>query len=189
VHRQGAQALGGVADEQAVDGGYGHPWRGAALERHPRCGLDGGAFCGPRRPARRCSFKPGRKRSRTRTPRQWYRSTTTASPAKYAPHVDILVDDVKVATVKFALAIEFDVTGLAAVVTMGDLVALRGGKCSATATLTVDGIQVAKKTRSLDPAMTVRLRYPLRLAPKHAANRRRRPGASAVVPLTMGAPR
>lgn len=71
-------------------------------------------------------------------------------------------------------------TGLAAVVNMGDLVALRGGQCSATAKLTIDEAEVAKKQRTFEPPMIVHLWHPLRLAPTRAPDQAAGSGTSGV---------
>ena len=53
--------------------------------------------------------------------------------------VDLLVDEVKVYTLVFELTVEFDITGVVAVVQRGKLVSLRGGPCELTVTLTLEG--------------------------------------------------
>jgi hypothetical protein len=58
------------------------------------------------------------------------------------PSIDLLVDEVKVYTLVFELTVEFDITGIVAVVQRGKLVSLRGGPCELTVTLTLEGKQV-----------------------------------------------
>ena len=77
--------------------------------------------------------------------------------ATYRPAVDLLVDGRKVTTFDFTLAIVFEATGLEAVVRMGELVALQGGDCLATATLTLEGARLAERQRHFDPALVVSL--------------------------------
>lgn len=77
--------------------------------------------------------------------------------ATYRPTVDLLVDGIKVMTLRVTLAIAFDVTGVAAVVREGQLVALKSGDCLATATLTLEGERLAQRQRRVDPALLVNL--------------------------------
>jgi hypothetical protein len=81
------------------------------------------------------------------------------------PSVDLIVDDVKVHTFVFELTVVFDLNGVAAVLRQGDLVALRGGECVVTATLTLEGtpLELTRKG-SLDLALVVPLRRPIPLA-------------------------
>lgn len=81
-----------------------------------------------------------------------HRFTTT-----YSPCVDVFVDGHLVHTVELSLGLVLDVSGLVAVVRGGALVALRGGGCTATATLLVDEVQVARRTATLDPSLVVSL--------------------------------
>lgn len=55
------------------------------------------------------------------------------------PSIDLLVDERKVHTLVFELTVEFVITGVVAVVQRGNLVALRGGPCELTVTLTLEG--------------------------------------------------
>ncbi len=75
------------------------------------------------------------------------------------PSVELLVDGVKVETFVFELTVEFALTGVVAVVRRGELVALRGGACVITATLTFEGVPlVPQQKRSIDLAIVVPLR-------------------------------
>lgn len=77
----------------------------------------------------------------------------------HQPSVELQVDGVKVATFVFELAVEFALTGVLAVVRQGELVALRGGECVITATLTYEGVPlVPQQKRSIDLAIVVPLR-------------------------------
>jgi hypothetical protein len=78
----------------------------------------------------------------------------------YRPHVDLLVDHRLVNSFEFELQLVFDVTGLAAVVRAGDLVALRGGDCLVTATMTLEGALIARRQHRVDPELIVRLDPP-----------------------------
>jgi hypothetical protein len=87
----------------------------------------------------------------------------------YRPHVDVYVDGVKVNSLEFELTMVFALTGLFAVVSLGDLVALRGGDCVVTATLTLEGAQLAQRQGHLELASAVRLQPPIPLVNKVAA--------------------
>jgi hypothetical protein len=76
----------------------------------------------------------------------------------HRPQIDLFVDDVKVNTLGFQLTMVFDVNGLVAVVRSGELVALRGGECVLTATLSLEGGQLAQQQRRIDLPVVVRLR-------------------------------
>jgi hypothetical protein len=56
--------------------------------------------------------------------------------------VDLIVNGVNTHTFVFELTVVFDLNGSAVVVRGGDLVALRGGECVVTATLTLEGTQL-----------------------------------------------
>jgi hypothetical protein len=75
----------------------------------------------------------------------------------HEPWIDILVHEVKVATLRIRLSVEFTVSGLAATVYDGALVALHGGSCTVTGTLSLDGRQLAERTVKTAPAAVVRL--------------------------------
>ncbi|MGH3754908.1 MAG: hypothetical protein ACRDRP_19860 [Pseudonocardiaceae bacterium] len=96
------------------------------------------------------------------------------------PSVDLTVDGVKVHTFVFELKVVFDLTGVAAVLRQGDLVALRGGECVITATLTLDGtpLELSGKGR-IDLALLVPLHPPIPLARQgHYTSTVRHPSAS-----------
>lgn len=78
----------------------------------------------------------------------------------YSPHVDLFANGVRIHSFKFELKIVFELTALQAVVRAGTLTALRGGECVVTATLSLDGIQLAKKARPVDLELMVRLHPP-----------------------------
>jgi hypothetical protein len=67
----------------------------------------------------------------------------------HRPFVEVLVDDVHVATVRFELCIEFVVKGLIGTVKRGRLVALHCGACDVTAKLAAEGRQLAKREAQL----------------------------------------
>ena len=61
------------------------------------------------------------------------------------PSVDLLVREMRLATLHVELALEFTVRGLAATVRGGRLVALTGGSCTVTATLALEQRKVAER--------------------------------------------
>jgi hypothetical protein len=81
------------------------------------------------------------------------------------PSVDLLVDGVKVHTFVFELTVVFELNGVTAVLRHGDLVALRGGQCVVTVTLTLEGtpLKLSRKGR-IDLALVVQLHWPIPLA-------------------------
>jgi hypothetical protein len=81
----------------------------------------------------------------------------------YRPFVEVLVNDVRVATIHFELAIEFLVEALVATVRDGHLVSLRSGACALTATLAAEGARLLTRQAHLDLPLLVRL--PLRIQP------------------------
>jgi hypothetical protein len=82
----------------------------------------------------------------------------------HRPSVELLVDGVTVHTFVFELTVVFDLTGVTAVIRQGDLVALRGGECVITATLTLDKtpLELSRKGR-IDLALVVALHRPIPL--------------------------
>lgn len=75
----------------------------------------------------------------------------------YRPFVDVHVGSVRVARIHLELSLTLDVTGLAAVVRQGRLVALRGGPCTLTGALTIEGAPVANRSGQVDLPLVVRL--------------------------------
>lgn len=81
----------------------------------------------------------------------------------YRPKVDLLVDRRLVGSIAFEVRLDFDVTGLAAVVRSGSLVALRGGDVVLKATVLLYGETIAQRQARLDPELIVRLDPPVAL--------------------------
>lgn len=73
----------------------------------------------------------------------------------YRPHIDLLVDGKKVATIDVELRVVFDLHGVVAVVRLGEIVALRCGDCAIDAVLTVEGKPVAQQHGRIDLALVV----------------------------------
>jgi hypothetical protein len=81
--------------------------------------------------------------------------------SKHRPRVDLLINDVHLATVGFELDIEFLVKTLVANVRGGQVVSLESGSCEATGTLAAEGIQVASRRISFELPLVIS--WPLRL--------------------------
>jgi hypothetical protein len=80
----------------------------------------------------------------------------------YRPYVELLVDDVHVATVRFELRVQFVVRALVATVRDGRLDALGFGACDVTATLAAEGVRLAEQRARLDLSLLIPLPLPLR---------------------------
>lgn len=85
------------------------------------------------------------------------------------PSVDLIINEAKAHIFMFELTVTFDLNGVAAVVRQGDLVALRGGECVITATLTLEGtpLDLTRKD-SIDLGLIIPLRQPIPLAQQAA---------------------
>jgi hypothetical protein len=70
--------------------------------------------------------------------------------ATYHPSVEVLVDEVRVTAVGFALTLEFEVKALSAVIRAGQIVALESGRCATRATIAIEGVPVATRTAEHD---------------------------------------
>ena len=79
------------------------------------------------------------------------------------PSVELLVNDVHVATVTFDLTIEFVVKALVVTVRDGHLVSLHSGTCDVAATLAAEGIQLASRRAHFELPLVVRWPLLLRL--------------------------
>ncbi len=73
----------------------------------------------------------------------------------HRPYVELLVNDVHVATVRFELRVEFLVRALAATVRDGHVAALGVGACDVTATLAAEGVQLVKQQARLDMSLLI----------------------------------
>lgn len=83
-------------------------------------------------------------------------ATHTITSAHH-PFVELLVNDVHVATVHFELAVKFVVKALVATLQHGRLVAVHAGDCDVAATLAAEGRQLAKREAHLQLPLLVRL--------------------------------
>lgn len=70
---------------------------------------------------------------------------THSITSTHKPHVDVFVDDTKVATVRFELSVKFTVKGVVATVRDGCLVTLQSGICDVVATLAAQDRELAKR--------------------------------------------
>jgi hypothetical protein len=81
----------------------------------------------------------------------------------YTPRVDLFVDTVRVNTFEFDLTVTFDITGLAAIIVGGNLIAVTGGDCVVTGTFALEGAVLARRRRHFDPHVILPLHRPLGL--------------------------
>jgi hypothetical protein len=79
------------------------------------------------------------------------------------PSVELLANDVHLATVTFDLDIEFVVRALVVTVRDGHMVSIRTGACDVAATLAAEGIRLASRRAHFELPLVVR--WPLRLTP------------------------
>jgi len=79
----------------------------------------------------------------------------------HRPYVELLVNDVHVATVRFELQVELLVRALAATVRDGHVAALGFGACDVTATLAAEGLQLVKQQARLDMSLLIPMPLPL----------------------------
>lgn len=73
------------------------------------------------------------------------------------PSVELLVDEVRVATIHFDLTLDFVIKALAAVIKRGAIVAVTSGRCETTAALAVEGVTVASRTAEHDLHLLVNI--------------------------------
>jgi len=85
--------------------------------------------------------------------------------ATQQPSVAILVDGHKVATLRLALSLVFDLNAVLARVRLGRLVAILSGNCVVTVTLAIDDTEVASKHAQLDLPGEVEVTQAPRLLP------------------------
>jgi hypothetical protein len=81
----------------------------------------------------------------------------------YQPFVEVLINDARVATIRFELAIELLVKALVGTVRGGQLVSLRAGTCEVTGRLSAEGVSLVNRQGQFDLPLLIRL--PLRLHP------------------------
>jgi hypothetical protein len=96
----------------------------------------------------------------------------------HQPEVDLLVREVRVATIHVDLSAEFTLHGLAATVRGGELVGLEGGSCDITASLSVESMQVASQTGHTQAPAVVHLGNGVPLLPRGQSDAVRIPTAT-----------
>ena len=98
----------------------------------------------------------------------------------HRPFVELLINDIHVATVHFELHIEFAIKALVVTVHNGHIVCLHSGACDVTATLSAEGVRLARRQEHFE--LPLLIRWPLRLHPgggDPALSDARRPSASS----------
>jgi hypothetical protein len=73
----------------------------------------------------------------------------------HRPYVELLLNDVHVASVRFELRVEFLVRALVATVRDGHVAALGFGACDVTATLAAEGVQLLEQRARLDVSLLI----------------------------------
>ena len=81
------------------------------------------------------------------------------------PSVKVLVNGRLIATVQFSVSVVFEVTALLAGISAGLLVEVHAGRCDLTATLAIDGVEVASGQASLELPGAVPVTPGVRLLP------------------------
>jgi hypothetical protein len=79
----------------------------------------------------------------------------------HRPFIELLVNDVHVATVRFELSVEFLVRALVATVRDGHVAALGFGDCDVTATLAAEGVQLVQQQAHLAMSLLIPVPLPL----------------------------
>jgi hypothetical protein len=109
----------------------------------------------------------------------------------HRPYVELLLNDVHIATVRFELRVEFHVRALVATVRDGHVAALGLGACDVTASLAAEGVQLVKQQARLDMSLLIPVPLALRHqdgdAPPDGAQHRPVP-SSALRPAPAGHP-
>jgi hypothetical protein len=78
--------------------------------------------------------------------------------SSHHPSVELYVDGESICTIEMTLRITFTMAGVLAVVKEAQLTAIKSGNCTVAASLTIAGVEVAKKQRKLDLPGVIRLR-------------------------------
>jgi len=103
------------------------------------------------------------------------------------PHVDLVLDGMRVATLDAVVTVTFEITGLAVTVRGGALVGLAGGSGTASVSLAVEGQELLpSRSVQIAPAWLVPLTPPIRLAEHDPASTvvlpRARPADATIAP-------
>jgi hypothetical protein len=94
-----------------------------------------------------------------------------------------MVDGRQVATIRFGLTIEYDITALVVGIKAGLLVAVHAGSCDVTAALAIQGTQVQTASTHLELPATLAVSPGIRLLPA-ADSDARPPGPPAAPPYS-----
>jgi hypothetical protein len=78
--------------------------------------------------------------------------------SSHRPSIEVLIDGRPGPTIHLGVDAIFEMQAVVAVVKNGELTAIDSGKCTVTATLTVEGAVIAKKQRQFDLPGAIRLR-------------------------------
>lgn len=78
--------------------------------------------------------------------------------SSHHPCVEVYVDGNSIGTIEITIQLTFTMAGILAVVERARLTAIRSGTCTVAGSLTVAGVETAKKQRKLDLPGAVRLR-------------------------------
>ncbi|OBG24591.1 hypothetical protein A5764_09305 [Mycobacterium sp. 852002-51057_SCH5723018] len=76
--------------------------------------------------------------------------TTHKIASSHHPHVDLYVDDKRLATIEIGLEIALNITGVIAAVQQGRLTEIQSGSCTLTGSLAVQEIEMIKRQRKFD---------------------------------------
>jgi hypothetical protein len=91
--------------------------------------------------------------------------------ATHRPYVEIVVNGVTIATVGFELTIALDIDAVLATVRRARIVAVHGGRITATVALTAAGRELVARAVTFDPALIVSLGDGVTLLPDDAPAR------------------
>ena len=78
--------------------------------------------------------------------------------SSHRPTVELSIDGRTIATIKIALQVAFNMSGVLAVVRQGRLTAIRSGTCTVAGSLAVQQIPITKRQRQFDLPGAIRLR-------------------------------
>jgi hypothetical protein len=79
--------------------------------------------------------------------------------SSHRPSIEVFIDGTPGPTIHTGVDVIFEMVAVVAVVSQGQLTAIESGKCTVTATLTVEGAVIAKKQRQFDLPGAIRLRH------------------------------
>jgi hypothetical protein len=99
--------------------------------------------------------------------------------ADQEPSVAVMVDGRQVATIRFGLTVEYDITALVVGIKAGLLVAVHAGSCDVTATLAIQGTQVQTGSTHLELPAALAVSPGIRLLPAADYPAARPPGPPA----------